>query len=110
MVCRGIEYHKSQATAKAMAESKADLIIESVYEVTSSGSNVSIITTGYACNYENFRQLNGADTTLLVDAGINNYNSGLGDTPAPTAVKKKNRGALALLLIVGAAAVVYGLQ
>lgn len=100
---QGIEYHKSQAISKAMIEKNADVIIEPAYEITSSASTVSIIITGYAGNYENFRQLTGADTSLLVDAGIINYNNGSGDTPAPQPVKKKGKAALIILAILVAA-------
>jgi hypothetical protein len=88
-----------------MIENKADVIIEPAYQITSSGSNVSIIITGYAGSYENFRQLTGADTSLLVDAGIINYNHEPGDTPAPPPTKKKGKGGLVLLglLLVGGA-------
>ena len=100
---QGIDYHKSQAIAKAMLENKADLIIEPAYQVTSSTSSVSIIVTGYAGSYENFRPLMGADTSLLVDVGIINYNNGPGETPAPQPVKKKGNGGKVLLglLIIG---------
>lgn len=104
----GIDYHKSQAIAKAMIENRADVIIEPVYEITSSASNVSIIVTGYAGSYENFRQLTGADTTLLVEAGIINYNDGPGETPAPQPAKKKGRGWWVLLAILTAGAAAYG--
>ncbi|MDB5203013.1 MAG: hypothetical protein JWQ27_2422 [Ferruginibacter sp.] len=97
---QGLEYHKSQAVAKAMMENKADVIIEPAYEITSSGSSVSIILTGYAGSYENFRQLTGADTSLLVDAGIMNYNSGPGATPAAQAVKKKSKTGLLILTLI----------
>src|SRR5690606_34185285 len=92
-----IDYHKSQAIAKAMLENKADVIIEPAYEITSTSSNVSIVVTGYAGNYENFRQLTGADTALLVEAGIIDYNKGPGETPEPQKAKKK--GVLALILL-----------
>ncbi|HEX7845235.1 MAG TPA: hypothetical protein VF476_05485 [Chitinophagaceae bacterium] len=97
---QGIGYHKSQAIAKAMTESKADVIIEPAFEITSSASNVSITITGYAASYENFRQLTGADTSLLVEAGIINYNNGPGETPAPQPVKKKPKAGLLLLGIL----------
>ena len=99
-----VDYHRSQAIAKAMIENKADVIIEPAYNITSSGSNVSIVVTGYAGNYENFRQLTGADTSLLVEVGIINYNNGPGETPAPQLIKKKNKGlwtALGILVIAG---------
>lgn len=105
---QGIDYHKSQAIAKAMIENKADVIIEPVYEITSSASNISIIVTGYAGSYENFRQLTGADTALLVEAGIINYNEGPGETPAPQPVKKKGGGWWVLLAILTAGAAAYG--
>ena len=105
---QGIDYHKSQAVAKAMIEHKADVIIEPAYEITSSASNVSIVVTGYAGSYENFRQLTGADTSLLVDAGIINYNSGPGETPAPQTTKKKGKTGMVLLGIVLVAAAVSG--
>ncbi len=95
-----MNYHKSQAIAKAMTENKADVVIDPAYDITSSGSNVSIIVTGYSGSYENFRQLTGADTSLLVEAGIMNYNSGSGETPVPQPLKKKGKGALALLTIL----------
>lgn len=98
-----IEYHKSQAISKAMIENKADVIIEPTYEITTSVSTVSIIVTGYAGSYENFRQLTSADTSLLVDAGIINYNNGAGETPAPQPVKKKGKAALIILAILVAA-------
>lgn len=85
----GIDYHKSQAIAKAMIENNADVIIEPAYEIVTSGTNVSITVTGYAGTYENFRRLTGADTSLLVEAGIMNYNNGPGYTPAPATTKKK---------------------
>ena len=93
----GIDYHKSQAIARAMLENKADVIIEPAYEITSTSSSVSIVVTGYAGNYENFRQLTGADTALLVEAGIIDYNKGPGETPEPQKAKKK--GVLALILL-----------
>lgn len=99
----GIAYHKSQAIAKAMLENRADVIIEPVYEITSSSSQVSILVTGYAGHYENFRQLTGADTTLLVEAGIINYNNGPGETPEPPR-KKKGTGWLILLGLLAAGA------
>ena len=95
---QGMDYHKSQAIAKAMMENKADVIIEPAYEITSGSSRVSIITTGYAANYENFRKLTGADTSLLVDVGIIDYNNGPGDTPMPIEKKKGKGGGLLLLL------------
>lgn len=101
---QGIDFHKSLAIAKAMAENGADAIIEPAYEITSSASNVSIIVTGYAAKYENFRQLTGADTALLVDVGIINYNNGPGVTPEPEAEKTKGTGWLILLGILAAAA------
>ena len=101
---QGIDYHKSQAIAKAMTENKADVIIEPAYEITITSSNVSIIVTGYAGNYENFRQLSGADTALLVEAGIINYNDGPGETPAPQPGKKKGMGWLILLGVLAAGA------
>ena len=96
-----IEYHRSQAIAKAMIEHRADVIIEPAFEITKSTSSVSILVTGYAGSYENFRQLTGADTALLVEAGIINYNDGPGETPAPK-TKKKGMGWLVLLGIVAA--------
>lgn len=105
---QGVDYYKSQAVAKAMAENKADVIIEPAYEITSSGTAYLIVLTGYAGSYENFRQITDADTTLLT-AGIINYNDGPGQTPTPKVEKKK--GKLGWLL-VGALAVagiaVYG--
>lgn len=104
-----IEYHKSQAVAKAMMESKADLIIEPSYEITSSGTGISIVTTGYAGSYQNFRQLTGADTSLLVEAGIINYNQDGGETPSPQPENKKVKaGAVFLGIILAAAAVAAG--
>jgi hypothetical protein len=100
----GLMYHKSQAIAKAMAENKADVIIEPAYDITSSASNVSITVTGYAGSYENFRQLTGADTSLLVGAGIIDYNNGPGETPAPLAARKKGKGAWLLLALAAAGA------
>lgn len=97
------DYHKSQAIAKAMLENKADVIIEPAYEVISSVSRVSITVTGYAANYENFRQLTGADTALLVETGIINYNVGPGETPAPQPGKKKGMGWLIVLGALAAA-------
>ena len=104
---QGIDYHKSQAIAKAMIEHKADVIVEAAYEITTSASGVSIIVTGYAGSYENFRQLTDADTALLVDAGIINYNNGPGETPAPQPTKKKGKVGLVLLGILAVAAAVY---
>ena len=102
---QGIDYHKSQAVAKAMIEHKADVIIEPAYEIVSSGTNVSIVITAYAGSYENFRQLTGADTALLINTGIIDYNNGPGQTPAPKVIKKKNKGIWAALglLAIGAA-------
>lgn len=104
----GIDYHKSQAIAKAMKEQKADIIIEPSFEINSTTSQLSIITTGYAANYENFRQLTGADTSLLVEAGIIDYNNGPGETPAPQPVKKKGKAALIALTLIGIAAAIVG--
>ncbi|RYY44248.1 MAG: hypothetical protein EOO06_18455 [Chitinophagaceae bacterium] len=105
---QGIDYHKSQAIAKAMSENKADVIIEPAYEITSTASSVSIITTGYAGSYENFRPMVYADT-LLVEAGIIDYNNGPGDTPAPKPVKKKSKAGWVLLaLLIGGAAAASG--
>lgn len=101
------DYHRSQAIAKAMIEQKADVIIEPAYETTHSGTNVTIIVTGYAGSYKNFRQLTGADTSLLVDAGIINYNDGPGETPAPQA-RKKNVGIWVILGLLAAGAAVGG--
>ncbi len=101
---QGVEYHKSQAIAKAMSENNAHVIIEPAYEITSSASNVSITVTGYAGSYENFRQLTGADTSLLVEAGIINYNNGPGETPAPQPVKKAKAGLVLLGILAAAAA------
>ena len=101
-----MDYHKSQAIAKAMMENKADVIIEPAYEITQSGSTISIVVSGYAGSYENFRQLTGADTSFLVDAGIINYNNGPGETPAPQPVKKKGKTGLILLAILLGAGVV----
>lgn len=101
-----IDYHKSQAIAKAMHENKADVIIEPAYEIVSTLSTVSITLTGYAGSYENFRQLTGADTALLVEAGIINYNAGPGETPTPQPGKKKGMGWLVVLGVL--AAVVAG--
>ena len=103
-----INYHKSQAIAKAMIENKADLIIEPAYEITNSLSNVSIIVTGYGGTYENFRPLTGADTSLLVDAGIMNYNNGPGETPTPQPAKKKGKAGLILLAVILAAGAAAG--
>lgn len=105
-IAQGMDYHKSQAVAKAMIENKADVVIEPAYEITRSATNVFIVVTGYAGSYENFRQLTGADTSLLVDAGIMNYNDGPGETPAPQPTRKKGKGALVILslLLLGAAA------
>lgn len=94
---QGIDYHKSQAIAKAMLENKADMIIEPSFEITSSTSRISINVTGYAGTYGNFRQLTGADTALLVEAGLINYNRGPGETPAPQ--PKKNKGSIWLILL-----------
>jgi hypothetical protein len=105
---QNIAYHKSQAIAKAMMENKADVIIEPAYEITSSSSTVSIIVTGYAGSYENFRQLATTDTALLVGAGIIDYNNGPGDTPAPQPVKKKGKVGLVLLVVLAAAAGLSG--
>jgi len=103
---KGVDYHKSQAIAQAMMENKADVILEPSYEITKTSSRISIITKGYAANYENFRQLTGADTSLLVDAGIIKYNDGPGETPVVQEEKKKTKGLgfLLALLLVGAAA------
>ena len=105
-ITQSIEYYKSQAIAKAMIENKADVIIEPAYVTTRSASSITIVVTGYAGSYENFRQLTGADTSLLVDAGIMNYNDGPGETPAPQAGRKKNFGIWVILgiLLAGAAA------
>jgi hypothetical protein len=107
-IAQGLDFHKSQAIAKAMIENKADVIIEPAYAITNSGSNVSIVVTGYGGSYENFRQLTGADTSLLVDAGIMNYNNGPGDTPAPQQVKKKGKGLIVLLSLILAAGAMAG--
>lgn len=101
-----IDYHKSQAIAKAMIENHADVIIEPAYEITSSVTNISIVVTGYGGRYENFRQLTGADTSILVETGIINYNNGPGKMPAPQPLKKKGKGGWVLLgvLVIGLAA------
>lgn len=107
---QGVEYYKSQAVAKAMAENKADVIIEPAYEITSSGTEFLIVLTGYAGSYENFRQISPADTTLLT-AGIINYNDGPGQTPIATVEKKKGKLGWIVVgaLLLGAAAVGGGL-
>jgi hypothetical protein len=92
----GMDYHKSQAIAKAMIENRADVIIEEAFEITATLSKISIVVSGYAGNYENFRQLTGADTALLVDVGIINYNNGSVEV-LPTSSKKKGKGLQALL-------------
>ena len=94
-----------------MIENKADVIIEPAYEISQSSSNILITVTGFAGSYENFRPLTGTDTSLLVEAGIINYNNGPGETPEPQPVKKKGRGALIVLAILlgGAAAIAGGL-
>lgn len=107
---QGVDYYKSQAVAKAMAENKSDVIIEPAYEITSSGTEFSIVLTGYAGSYDNFRQITEADTTLLT-AGIINYNDGPGQTPTPTVEKKKGKMGwiLAGALVIAAAAFGGGL-
>ena len=91
-----MDYHRSQAIARAMSENMADVIIEPTFEITSSPSKVTIIVTGYAGTYQNFRQLTGADTALLVDVGIINYNNGSRET-LPVKIKKKKGTALSAL-------------
>jgi hypothetical protein len=106
---QSIDYHKSQAIAKAMMENKADMIIEPSYEITSSGTSITIIMTGYAGSYQNFRQLSGADTSLLVEAGIIDYNNGIGKTPAPQPAKQKSKaGPIFLGILLAGAAVAAG--
>ncbi|RZJ73117.1 MAG: hypothetical protein EOO45_10505 [Flavobacterium sp.] len=106
---QGIDYHKSQAIAKAMIETKADVIIEPAYTITQSGSGISIALKGYAGRYENFRPMEMADTSLLIDVGIIDYNNGPGDTPAPKPAKKKGKaGWILLALLVGGAAAASG--
>jgi hypothetical protein len=105
---QGMDYHKSQAIAKAMAENKADVIIEPAYEIVSSTSSVSITTTGYVGTYENFRQMQGADTSLLVDVGIINYNNSRDQAPPHEAPRKKGKGTGLLLLALLAAGVAAG--
>ena len=99
---QGVVYHKSQAIAKAMLENRADVIVEPAYEIVKTTSSVSIIVTGYAGNYENFRQLTGADTALLVDVGIINYSNGPDETPTPQPGKKKGMGWMILLGVLAA--------
>ncbi len=101
---QNIDYLKSQAIAKAMQESNADVILEPSYEVVSNGNNVQIKVTGYAASYQNFRQLTGTDTSLLVEAGIFNYNNS--DTPAEIAPEVKRKSPLKTILgiiLLGAA-------
>jgi hypothetical protein len=105
---KGIDYHKSQAIAKAMLENKADIIIEPSFDITTSSSRVSIIVTGYAANYEQFRQMSGADTSLLVDVGLQAYNNGPGDTPAPPAIKRKGAVGLVIISLLVAGALTAG--
>jgi hypothetical protein len=105
---QGLDYHKSQAIAKVMAENKADVIIEPAYEIVTSTSSVRITTTGYAGTYENFRQMQGADTSLLVDVGIINYNNSRDQAPPHVAPKKKGTGAALLLLALLGAGVAAG--
>ncbi len=109
-VSQTMDYHKSQAIAKAMIENKADVIITPAYEIINSGSNISIVVTGYSGSYENFRQLTGADTSFLVDAGIMNYNDGPGETPAPQSSKKKSKNVLILLLLLAGGGALSGLS
>src|SRR6478672_1994226 len=97
---QGADYHKSQAIAKAMAENKADVIIEPAYEIITNTSSVKITTTGYAGTYDNFRQMTGADTSLLVDVGIINFNNSADEAPAHEVPKKKGKGAGLLLVLL----------
>ena len=103
---QGIDYYKSQAIAKAMTENRADVIIEPSYQIVASTSAVQITTTGYAGTYDNFRQMNGADTALLVEVGIIDFNNSKDEAPAFRSEKKKGKTGIVLLLalILGAAA------
>lgn len=105
-----MDYHKSQAIAKLMAESKADVIIEPAYEIVQTASTVKITTTGYAGSYENFRQVTAADTALLKDIGIIDYNNSRDEAPPHEAPKKKvkSKGLLALLIVIGIAGAASG--
>lgn len=97
---QSVEYHKSQAIAKAMEENKADVIIEPAFEIVSSNSNVKITTTGYSGSYKNFRNMTAADSTILIDAGIINFNNNDATAPAYQSQKKKGKGALVILAVI----------
>ena len=102
-----IPHHKSQAIAKAMEENKSDVIIEPTFEIVTTSTSIKITTTGYSGAYKNFRTMTGADTSLLVDAGIINYNNNSAIEPIYKQQKKKGKGGLivlAILLVIGAVA------
>lgn len=104
-----IAVHQKNAVSQAMIDFNADIIIEPAYEIITAGSGVSIVLTGYAGRYENFRQLAGVDTALFVNLGIQNFNDGREEMQPPPPVRKKSKAALVILaVLLGAGAVLGG--
>ena len=59
---------KAEAVADAVDKAKADLLIEPVYTIITSGSKSTVTVIGWPANYKNFRQMDIADTTVLIMA------------------------------------------
>ncbi|OYT11165.1 MAG: hypothetical protein B6I18_05250 [Bacteroidetes bacterium 4572_112] len=59
---------KEEAIFNAVSKSNADLLIEPIYTITTSGSKATVTVVGWPANYRNFKQMTVADTTVLIMA------------------------------------------
>ena len=60
---------KNNAVADALKKSGADILIEPVYEIQTSGNSTHVMVTGFPGRYTNFRQAEPRDS-LFIDSRI----------------------------------------
>jgi len=96
-----VEALKRDVVNKAVKSVGADLLVEPVYEVQSTGSRVVVTVSGYPASYKNFRAATQADLPMM-EAGILHKAEKAEVTTTPAKKKGPGGAIFVTLLIVGA--------
>ncbi len=98
---------KIKAVNSAVQNAGADLLVEPVFEVQTTGTRVVVTASGYPASYKNFRSATEADLPMI-EAGVLHKAEKAEVTTAPTNRKGGGLAIVALLAILTVVAVIAG--